>query len=88
MTAETDPILVYLPWAHKDDRHRTWQTSTRLTEQFSEGYPTGNIALVGLTWDDLRAFADWALELPPELYTHVEQMHRMVEGTLGRKHLV
>jgi hypothetical protein len=88
VSVETDPILIYLPWAHKDDRNRHWQTSTRITEQFSEGYPTGNLSLTGLRWDDLRAFADWALGLPPELYVHVKDMHRTVERALGMKRMV
>ncbi len=88
MSAATDPILVYLPWDSQDGRQRIWRTATRITERFSEGYPTGELALVGVTWDDLRGFADWAIGLPPELYAHVEGMHRAVERVLVSKEKV
>lgn len=73
------PIEMYLPFPG------FWGHNVRVTTFMSEGYPTGELAIEGLTWDNLQAIADWMIGLPPELYKTVKVPHQILEGTLARR---
>jgi hypothetical protein len=53
-----------------------------VNEVISEGYRTGELVMRGLTREHMQAFADWALTLPPEQYTAIEQCARSAERYL------
>lgn len=53
-----------------------------INRMMSEGYPTGEFVIRGLSREHLQAFADWAITLPPEIYAGVEQTHRNIERYL------
>lgn len=48
----------------------------------SEGYPTGELSIRGLTREHLQSFADWALTLPADQYAPVESAARATERYL------
>lgn len=49
----------------------------------SEGYPTGEFVIRGLSRKHLQAFADWAITLPAEIYDGpIGQTHRQIERYL------
>lgn len=73
----TTPILRYLPFPG------FWGDRVKITQPRSEGYPTGELRVEGLTEDNLRALADWMIGLPPELYDAVKVPHRIIEQYLA-----
>lgn len=49
----------------------------------SEGYPTGEFVIRGLSREHLQAFADWAITLPAEMYDGpIGETHRQIERYL------
>lgn len=73
------PIVIYLPFPGY------WDHKVTVNESYSEGYPTGEISIEHLTWEQLQAITDFLIGLPPELYEHVKVPHQLLEGLLARR---
>jgi len=56
-----------------------------LYEKYYEGYGSGEYNLAGLSIENLQELANWMIGLPPELYTHVEEYSRFLEGFLAKE---
>jgi len=82
MTNRGEPIVVYLPIT---SGHHPSLDRVALREKYSEGYPTGDYTITGLTKESLQELADWMIQLPAELYAYVEPWSRSLERLLVQK---
>ena len=59
-----------------------------LHEKCYEGYGgSGEYVLTGLSRENLQQLADWMIQLPSELYGHVEEWSRFLERFLADERL-
>lgn len=70
-------IAAYLPLGTNN-----WFRHVALKQRHSEGYPTGEYLIDGISKETLQELADWMVGLPPDMYRHVEQFSKTLERFL------